>query len=170
MNTSCALFLTIKFSDPDNRVSIAASVVEIALFITTSFTESPEVELPPVEIQAFLERKQVLAAGGKKAPNRAWKNIYTVLCGQLLCFFKNKEDFRESKALCAPIGIHNSNCTVAEDYIKRKHTFRLVNVDGSEFLFSCISNEEMSDWVQKISFRAKLPPSQQLLHLVIPKV
>ncbi|KRT83529.1 Pleckstrin homology domain containing protein [Oryctes borbonicus] len=131
-------------------------------------TKASENELPPVEIQAFLERKHVLI-GGKRAPNRQWKVCYTVLCGQLLCFFKNKDDFGASKALSAPIGLHNSMCTVADDYHKRKYTFRLVNVDGSEYLFSCSTESEMVDWVEKISFRAKLPPSQQLLHLEVPK-
>lgn len=124
---------------------------------------------PLVEAESFLERKQV-SSHGKKAANRTWKNVYTVLCGQLLCFFKNKEDFISSKALCAPIPIHNCQCKVAEDYNKRKCTFRLTTSDDSEYLFSCSSYEEMQDWVHKISFRAKLPPSQQLLHFEVPKV
>lgn len=47
--------------------------------------------LPPAEIEGFLERKQELQSGGKKATIRSWKNMYTVLCGQLLCFFKDKD-------------------------------------------------------------------------------
>ncbi|KAF5273495.1 hypothetical protein FQA39_LY07512 [Lamprigera yunnana] len=128
-----------------------------------------ENELPPVEAQAFLERKQVLTAGGKRAQNRTWRNYFTVLCGQLLCFFKNKDDFAASKAISSPLGIYNAICTIAEDYYKRKYTFRLVTSDGSEFLFSCSSEVEMLEWVNKISFRAKLPPSQQLIHLEVHK-
>lgn len=124
---------------------------------------------PLVEAESFLERKQV-SSHGKKAANRTWKNLYTVLCGQLLCFFKNKEDFLLSKALFAPIPIHNCTCTIADDYNKRKCTFRLVTPDESEYLFACSSHEEMNDWMSKISFRAKLPPSQQLLHFEVPKV
>lgn len=126
--------------------------------------------LPPVEAEAFLERKQNLLPGSKRASNRAWKNSYTVLCGQLLCFFKNKDDFMASKASGAPLTIHNASCSVAEDYHKRKYTFRLIIVDGSEFLFSCGSEVDMMDWVNKIKFRARLPPSQQLLHFDVPKV
>ncbi|XP_017780552.1 PREDICTED: spectrin alpha chain, non-erythrocytic 1 isoform X2 [Nicrophorus vespilloides] len=126
-------------------------------------------ELPPVEIQTFLDRKQVLTAAGKRAQIRTWKNLYTVLCGQLLCFFKNVEDFSASKAMYPPLGIHNALCTVADDYNKRKHTFRLVMPDQSEYLFSCLSDQDMLDWVRKISFRAKLPPSQQLVHFEVQK-
>ncbi|XP_076250387.1 spectrin beta chain, non-erythrocytic 5 kst isoform X4 [Rhynchophorus ferrugineus] len=125
--------------------------------------------LPPAEAEAFLERKQTLLPGSKRASNRTWRTSYTVLCGQLLCFFKNKDDFAESKAICAPLNIHHAICTVAEDYHKRKNTFRLIINDGSEFLFSCNSDVEMMDWVNKIKFRAKLPPSQQLLHFDIQK-
>ncbi|VEN48181.1 unnamed protein product [Callosobruchus maculatus] len=131
--------------------------------------KNSDVILPPVEAEAFLDRKQLLLPGGKRATNRTWKNSYTVLCGQLLCFFKNKDDFAASKASCPPLNIHNAICTVAEDYQKRKHTFRLLITDGSEFLFSSGSEVEMMDWINKIKFRAKLPPSQQLLHFEITK-
>jgi spectrin beta len=126
--------------------------------------------VPPADAQSFLDRKHLQQAGAKRATNRTWKNSYTVLCGQLLCFFKNKDDFATSKASGSPINIHNAICSVADDYQKKKHTFRLVLSDGSEFLFACASDGEMDDWMQKINFRAKLPPSQQLLHLDIPKV
>ncbi|KAL1509008.1 hypothetical protein ABEB36_003816 [Hypothenemus hampei] len=132
-------------------------------------SKNTDIVLPPVEAEAFLDRKQILLPGSKRASNRAWKSSYTVLCGQLLCFFKNKDDFAASKANSAPLTIHNASCSVAEDYHKRKYTFRLIIVDGSEFLFSCNSEVDMMDWVNKIKFRARLPPSQQLLHFEVPK-
>jgi spectrin beta len=134
-----------------------------------SFRSKGNDAVPPADAQSFLDRKHLQQAGAKRATNRTWKNSYTVLCGQLLCFFKNKDDFATSKASGSPINIHNAICSVADDYQKKKHTFRLVLSDGSEFLFACASDGEMDDWMQKINFRAKLPPSQQLLHLDIPK-
>ena len=47
--------------------------------------------LPPVDLEGLLERKQELQAGGKKATIRSWKSYYAVLFGQLLCFFKDRE-------------------------------------------------------------------------------
>ncbi|XP_033210984.1 spectrin beta chain, non-erythrocytic 1 isoform X3 [Belonocnema kinseyi] len=120
-------------------------------------------ELPPVEIQGLLERKHELQSGGKKAAVRSWKQYYTVLCGQLLCFFKDIEDFALSKAATAPITIFNATCEKADDYTKRKNVFRLKCTDSSEFLFLAPSRQEMEDWVNKISFHAKLPPCMQLL-------
>lgn len=116
-----------------------------------------------VELQGLLERKHELQSGGKKAAVRSWKQYFTVLCGQLLCFFKDSRDFSDSKAATAPITIFNATCEKADDYTKRKNVFRLKCTDGSEFLFLASSQQEMEDWVNKISFHAKLPPSLQLL-------
>lgn len=85
------------------------------------------------------------------------------MCGQLLCFFKDYEDFQSSKAATAPINIYNALSQKAEDYTKRKNVFRLKCTDGSEFLFLSSNQQEMEDWVNKIAFHAKLPPSLQLM-------
>lgn len=120
-------------------------------------------DLPPVEIQGILERKHELQSGGKKAPVRSWKPFHTVLCGQLLCFFKDEEDFFQKKAATAPVNILNARCEKAEDYTKKKNVFRLHLPDGSEFLFLASKPEECLDWVNKISFHAALPPNLQLM-------
>ncbi|XP_058129165.1 spectrin beta chain, non-erythrocytic 1 [Anopheles coustani] len=119
--------------------------------------------LPPVEVQGTLERKHELQSGGKKAPVRSWKPFYTVLCGQLLCFFKDAEDFALQKAATAPVNILNARCERAENYTKKKNVFRLVLLDGSEFLFMTNSKESLSEWVNKIAFHAALPPNLQLM-------
>jgi hypothetical protein len=48
----------------------------------------------------------------------------SVLCGQLLCFFRDHEDFLASKAAASPVIIFKARCEKAEDYTKRKHVFR----------------------------------------------
>ncbi|XP_055716448.1 spectrin alpha chain, non-erythrocytic 1 isoform X3 [Phlebotomus papatasi] len=119
--------------------------------------------LPPIEVQGFLERKHQLQSAGKRAPVRSWKTFYTILCGQLLCFFKDEEDCYQKRAATAPINILNAKCEKADDYTKRKNVFRLVLLDGSEFLFLAATVHEMTDWINKISFHAKLPPNLQLM-------
>lgn len=126
-------------------------------------SDSAESDLPPVEMQGMLERKHELQSGGKKAPVRSWKPFYTVLCGQLLCFFKDVEDFSQKKAATAPVNILNAKCDRAEDYTKKKNVFRLVLLDGSEFLFLTGSKESMNEWINKIAFHAALPPNLQLM-------
>lgn len=122
-----------------------------------------DMTLPPVEMEGHLERKQECQSHGKRATVRSWKSFYTVLCGQLMCFFKEKRDFLEKKAAVSPINIHDAECKVAMDYTKRKHVFRISLKDGSEYLFSTDKAGYLEDWIKKISFHAKLPPSQQLL-------
>ncbi|KAL1131759.1 hypothetical protein AAG570_011372 [Ranatra chinensis] len=120
-------------------------------------------QLPPVEIQGVLDRKHELQSGGKKAAVRSWKTLYTVLCGQLLCFFKDHDDFAASKAACSPVIVYKAKCEKAENYTKRKHVFRLCTTDGSEYLFLAPTESEMEDWVNKITFHAGLPPNLQLM-------
>jgi len=118
--------------------------------------------LPPVEVDGFLDRKQELQSGGKRATIRSWKSYYTVLCGQLMCFFRDQEDFFEAKAASSPIMIYQASIETANDYTKRNFVFRLHAPDGSEFLFGADSEEQQEEWVKKIKFHAGLPPSQQL--------
>jgi len=95
--------------------------------------------LPPVEVDGYLDRKQELQTGGKRATIRSWKSYYTVLCGQLMCFFRDQEDFFESKAASSPVMIFQASVETADDYTKRNHVFRLHTSDGSEFLFGADS-------------------------------
>lgn len=45
--------------------------------------------------EGFLQRKNELDEGGRKAAARSWKNYYTVLIGPLLNFYKDKRDFQQ---------------------------------------------------------------------------
>ncbi|CAB3231870.1 unnamed protein product, partial [Arctia plantaginis] len=119
-------------------------------------------ELPPVEIEGYLERKQEAGCGGKRATVRSWRSYYSVLCGQLLCFFRDELDFASAKAAAPPVAILNARCEPAGDYTKRAHVFRLACADGAEYLFACSSKDLMKDWVAKLSFHAQLPPELQL--------
>ncbi|XP_039761830.1 spectrin beta chain, non-erythrocytic 5 isoform X2 [Pararge aegeria] len=119
-------------------------------------------ELPPVEIEGYLERKQEAGCGGKRATVRSWRAYYSVLCGQLLCFFRDEQDFASSKAAAPPVAILNARCEPAGDYTKRAHVFRLAGADGAEYLFACASRALMADWVAKLRFHAALPPQLQL--------
>ncbi|KAL4703862.1 hypothetical protein ACJJTC_010796 [Scirpophaga incertulas] len=121
-----------------------------------------EADLPPVEIEGFLERKQEAGCGGKRATVRSWRAYYAVLCGQLLCFFKDELDFTSAKAAAPPVAILNARCSVAGDYRKRAHVFRLACADGAEYLFSCGGAGALRDWVAKLAFHAQLPPALQL--------
>ncbi|EJD74610.1 beta chain spectrin [Loa loa] len=116
----------------------------------------------PIDMHGYLDRKQDLQSGGKKATIRTWKRYYTILCGQLLCFFKDEDSFLENSAASAPVNILNAECDVCPEYMKKKNTFRLKIQDGSEYLFACNDDDKMLEWVLKIRFHANLAPAQQL--------
>jgi len=118
--------------------------------------------LPPVEVDGYLDRKQELQNGGKRATIRSWKNYYTVLCGQLMCFFRDQEDFFASKAASSPVLIYQAGIEAANDYTKKAFVFRVHVTDGSEFLFSAETKEQQEEWVKKLKFHASLPPAKQL--------
>lgn len=58
-------------------------------------------------VSGFLERKQEAGCGGKRAAVRSWRQYYCVLCGQLLCFFRDEDDFHQAKAAAPPVAIAN---------------------------------------------------------------
>jgi len=93
---------------------------------------------------------------------RSWKNYYTVLCGQLMCFFRDQEDFFQSKAGSSPVTIYQAGIEAANDYTKKAFVFRVHATDGSEYLFSAESQEEQEEWVKKLKFHASLSPAKQL--------
>lgn len=119
--------------------------------------------IPPTSAEGFLQRKHEFASGGKKSASRGWKNFYTVLCGQLLCFFKDKKAFVGKQAAKPPINILGARCSIPNDYRKKKNVFRLEPTDSSSFLFEAPNDIKMNDWMQKLNYIAALPPSMQLM-------
>jgi len=130
---------------------------------TQSFRKGAAPPLPPVELRGALERKQETMAGGKRATVRSWKTFYTVLCGQLMCFFRDEEDFEAQKAASPPVSIRAATVAAATDYTKKRHVFRLITSDTAEYLLAAETEAAMRDWVAKCSFHASLPPQLQLM-------
>jgi hypothetical protein len=125
--------------------------------------------MPPVMIEGFLERKQQSNSGGKRSTIRSWKNYYTVLSGQILCFFKDQHDFKESKAAAAPILIQNASCEKASDYTKKKHVIRLVTADGSEFLVQASNGESQEAWLEKMQLTSRLAPKESVIQSTLQR-
>lgn len=118
--------------------------------------------MPPVMIDGFLERKQQIQSGGKRSTIRSWKTYYTVLSGQLLCFFKDQNDFKESKAASPPILIQNALIEDAKDYTKKKHVIRLVTQDSSEYLFDANTSENQKNWIEKLVLSSHIAPAESV--------
>ncbi|KIH45778.1 PH domain protein [Ancylostoma duodenale] len=119
-------------------------------------------DMGAIDMRGFVDRKQDLQSGGKKATIRSWKNYYTILCGQLMCFFKDESAFYDNLAAAAPVYIYGARCEPFPEYVKRKHAFRLATQDGAEYVFACTDERQMLEWVAKVKFHAGLAPSNQL--------
>lgn len=93
----------------DARNYGAGPVRRAPSFITRRRTTISEraAELPPSDIEGFLDRKHELQVGGKRAPVRSWKTHYTVLCGHMLAFFKDQEALRLKDTAVPPINLGN---------------------------------------------------------------
>jgi spectrin beta len=106
-------------------------------------------------------------SGGKRATLRSWKTYYTVLSGQILCFFKDPNDFKESKAASPPILIHHAAVEKANDYTKKKYVIRLVTQDNSEFLFDAGSKEKCDAWTEKLLAIAMSDPGESVRQSIL---
>lgn len=151
----------------DVRSSTPTSQRKLPLRISFS-RKNPKIKpakanLPPVSCEGFLERKQILQKDGKKATSRSWKTHYTLLCGQLLCFFKDKKAFYDNVASSPPFSILDARCVIALEYTKKKHVFSIQLTDMTKYLFAANDNAKLQEWVKAIVYRAMLPPAFQLL-------
>ncbi|XP_060033349.1 spectrin beta chain, non-erythrocytic 2, partial [Erinaceus europaeus] len=105
------------------------------------------------QMEGLLCRKQEMEALGKKAANRSWQNVYCVLRRGSLGFYK------DAKAASAgvpyhgemPVSLARAQGSVASDYRKRKHVFKLCLQDGKEYLFQAKDEAEMSSWLRVVN-------------------
>ncbi|PNI93529.1 SPTBN2 isoform 6 [Pan troglodytes] len=105
------------------------------------------------QMEGMLCRKQEMEAFGKKAANRSWQNVYCVLRRGSLGFYK------DAKAASAgvpyhgevPVSLARAQGSVAFDYRKRKHVFKLGLQDGKEYLFQAKDEAEMSSWLRVVN-------------------
>ncbi|XP_074649217.1 spectrin beta chain-like isoform X2 [Tubulanus polymorphus] len=114
-------------------------------------------DLPPVDFEGLLEKKQILQSGSRKAVIRSWKYMYTVICGEYICFFKDKHAFNEAHASVPPSSLHKAVCEIATDYTKKKNVLSIKLQDGSEFYLAAETQTEMLDWSKAIQTAAAPP-------------
>ncbi|QQP56334.1 Spectrin beta chain_ brain 4like, partial [Caligus rogercresseyi] len=96
-------------------------------------------------------RKQELQSGGRRSTVRSWKTFYAVFVGQSLFFYRDHNDYLESKPSGSPpIHLVRANCVQANDYVKKRHVIRLCLSDASEYLFALESESVLKIWLEKM--------------------
>ncbi|OXA60757.1 Spectrin beta chain [Folsomia candida] len=105
-------------------------------------------------IEGSLIRKHEWESTTKKASNRSWSAVYTVLKGGSLLFYKDQKNFKTQPDAYFrgenPVDLSSGNVEVASDYTKKKNVFRLKLSSGGEYLFQARDDEEMNLWVRGI--------------------
>merc|ERR1712200_106429 len=117
-----------------------------------------EAKVADGELEGMLDRKHAWVSPTKKAANRSWDRVFTVLKGDKIHFYKDQKAYRTTPDVTfrgeSPIEIVGSEAEVAEDYTKKKHVFRLRLSNGGDYLFHCIDDEEMGMWISNINNKA----------------
>lgn len=130
---------------PQSRSSESAHVATLP-------SRGPELSAQE-QMEGMLCRKQEMETTLKKAANRSWQNVYCVLRNGTLGFYK------DAKAASAgvpyhgelPVRLTRAQGSVAFDYRKRKHVFKLSLQDGKEYLFQAKDEAEMSSWLRVVN-------------------
>ncbi|XP_016063830.1 PREDICTED: spectrin beta chain, non-erythrocytic 2 [Miniopterus natalensis] len=105
------------------------------------------------QMEGMLCRKQEMEAFGKKAANRSWQNVYCVLRHGSLGFYKDAKAASTGVPYHGevPVSLARAQGSVASDYRKRKHVFKLGLQDGKEYLFQAKDEAEMSSWLRVVN-------------------
>ena len=107
-----------------------------------------------VSCEGTLVRKHEWESTTSKASNRSWDKVYTVLRGTHLHFYKDSktsksapdQTFKGEPAL----NLRDAQASVASDYKKKKHVFRLKLASGAEFLLQGHDDADMNNWIARI--------------------
>ena len=79
--------------------------------------------------EGILTRKHEWENTTTKASVRSWDKLYTVLHGSQLAFYKDSKVARATPDQTfkneTPLSVHKAVASVAQDYKKKKHVFRL---------------------------------------------
>lgn len=146
---------------PKNRPKsgLPADTPHSATLPLRSPTDPPSTE----QMEGMLCRKQEMESQAKKAANRSWQNVHCILRKNSLGFYKDAKSASAGIPYHGevPISLVGATCTVAHDYKKRKHVFKLGLTDGKEYLFQAKDEAEMSSWMRAINLTTTSPLTPQ---------
>merc|ERR1712012_1376832 len=111
------------------------------------------------ELEGMLVRKHEWESTTKKASNRSWEKICVVLKESQIFFYKDQKTYRgkpdETFRGELPVDLTNAEATVATDYTKKKHVFRLKLENGGDYLFQASDDDQMNLWVDSINRKSQ---------------
>lgn len=84
---------------------------------------------------------------------RSWK-MYFCRLKELMLVLSNDETSKVTPQNTHSLKLHHAFATVAVDYRKRPHVFRLFLADRSQFLYQSSDSREMNSWIEMINWNA----------------
>ncbi|XP_074102831.1 rho GTPase activating protein at 19D isoform X10 [Cotesia typhae] len=118
---------------------------------TTCSAGTPK-DVEPVEREGSLHVKFTVL-DGKRSTDRSWKQVWGVLRGPILYFYKDRHTQSPSATSDSDVGQHvDVRCSlvdVADDYTKRKHVFRVANT-SAEVLLQTDDAASMALWLRAL--------------------
>ncbi|XP_070576691.1 putative leucine-rich repeat-containing protein DDB_G0290503 isoform X2 [Ptychodera flava] len=102
-----------------------------------------------IDAEGVLLRKHEMESYIIRSKNRAWQSVYIVQEGKILKFYedqysKNMGLISEDKP---PLELTHAQVTMATDYTKKKHVFRIRLTTGAQYLFQARDVPEMMFWL-----------------------
>ena len=82
--------------------------------------------------------------------------MFFVRLRELLLVLSNDETAKSTKSMqnTRPIKVHHCFATVASDYTKRPHVFKIILADRSQFLFQSSDSREMHSWIDILNWNS----------------
>lgn len=73
---------------------------------------------------------------------------------ELVVLFSHDEQAKQSSSKSQVLKTHHCYATVATEYQKRPHVFKLILADKSQYLFQSSDPREMSSWIEILNWNA----------------
>lgn len=116
------------------RISFALPVVSrisacLSVWAKIKFDFAEQRSPTDDEFEGVLQRKHEWESTTKKASNRSWHKVYMVVRGQSLFVYTDQKSYKAAPDQPykgeSPLDLRGATITVASDYTKKKHVFRV---------------------------------------------
>ncbi|XP_031340311.1 spectrin beta chain isoform X2 [Photinus pyralis] len=127
--------------------------------VTSEQSPSPDEDV----VEGQLVRKHEWENTTVKASNRSWDKVYAVVRGFHIAFYKDAKVAKSTPEQTfkneGPFSLRHAKASIANDYKKKKHVFRLKLDGGAEFLLQAHDDGDMNNWISRITAQVETDSS-----------
>ncbi|XP_076169211.1 rho GTPase activating protein at 19D isoform X3 [Ptiloglossa arizonensis] len=105
---------------------------------------------------------------GKRSSDRSWKQVWGILRGPILFFYKDRQNqcpslTSDGDSIAQSVDVRCSLVDIAEDYTKRKHVLRLAN-PNAEVLLQTEDAASMALWLRSLHEHAAVEKPSEIAY------